>query len=118
MVGWVKLILTAAGVMVAPWALLVVLAARLPSGLLKDLAGSPARCCWRPGPGSRGCCSACSAPITHPGEPEARAMHLTDPRPGRTPPEPHRPPPCPALSGSSTEGLSGAMVIGEGGTDE
>ena len=56
--------------MVALWALLVVLAARLPSGLLKDLAGflpvigpldavvvvaltcamrpggSPARCCW------------------------------------------------------------------------
>jgi uncharacterized membrane protein YkvA (DUF1232 family) len=39
MVGWVKLILTAAAVMVGLWALLVVLAARLPPGLLKDLAG-------------------------------------------------------------------------------
>ena len=40
MVGWLKLILIAAAVMVALWALLVVLAARLPPGLLKDLAGS------------------------------------------------------------------------------
>jgi uncharacterized membrane protein YkvA (DUF1232 family) len=39
MVGWVKLILIAAGVMVALWGLLVILAARLPPGLLKDLAG-------------------------------------------------------------------------------
>ena len=39
MVGWVKLILIAAAVMVALWGLLVVLAARLPPGLLKDLAG-------------------------------------------------------------------------------
>jgi uncharacterized membrane protein YkvA (DUF1232 family) len=36
---WLKLILVAAAVMVGLWALLVVLAARLPSGLLKDLAG-------------------------------------------------------------------------------
>ena len=39
MAGWLKAILTAAAVMVALWALLVILAARLPSGLLKDLAG-------------------------------------------------------------------------------
>jgi uncharacterized membrane protein YkvA (DUF1232 family) len=39
MAGWLKLILTAAAVMVGLWALLVVLAARLPPGLLKDLAG-------------------------------------------------------------------------------
>jgi uncharacterized membrane protein YkvA (DUF1232 family) len=38
MVDWLKLILIAAVVMVALWGLLVVLAARLPSGLLKDLA--------------------------------------------------------------------------------
>jgi uncharacterized membrane protein YkvA (DUF1232 family) len=39
MTGWLKLILTAAAVMVGLWALLVILAARLPPGLLKDLAG-------------------------------------------------------------------------------
>ena len=39
MAGWLKLVLTAAAVMVALWAVLVVLAARLPPGLLKDLAG-------------------------------------------------------------------------------
>jgi uncharacterized membrane protein YkvA (DUF1232 family) len=39
MVGWLKLILIASAVMVALWALLVVLAVRLPPGLLKDLAG-------------------------------------------------------------------------------
>jgi hypothetical protein len=39
MVGWLKVILIAAAVMVALWALLVVLAARLPAGLLRDLAG-------------------------------------------------------------------------------
>ena len=39
MVDWLKAILIAAGVMVGLWALLVVLAARLPAGLLKDLAG-------------------------------------------------------------------------------
>jgi uncharacterized membrane protein YkvA (DUF1232 family) len=39
MVGWLKPILVALVVMVAVWALLVVLAARLPAGLLKDLAG-------------------------------------------------------------------------------
>jgi uncharacterized membrane protein YkvA (DUF1232 family) len=36
---WLKLILVAAGVMAGLWGLLVVLAARLPPGLLKDLAG-------------------------------------------------------------------------------
>ena len=36
---WLRLILVAAAVMVAVWGLLVILAARLPSGLLKDLAG-------------------------------------------------------------------------------
>jgi uncharacterized membrane protein YkvA (DUF1232 family) len=36
---WLKLILVAAAVMVGLWGLLVVLAARLPAGLLKDLAG-------------------------------------------------------------------------------
>jgi uncharacterized membrane protein YkvA (DUF1232 family) len=39
MVGWLKPILGALVVMVALWGLLVVLAARLPAGLLKDLAG-------------------------------------------------------------------------------
>jgi len=39
MAGWLKAILVAAAVMVGLWALLVVLAARLPPGLLKDLAG-------------------------------------------------------------------------------
>jgi hypothetical protein len=39
MVGWLKLILVAAAVMVGLWALLIVLAARLPAALLKDLAG-------------------------------------------------------------------------------
>ena len=39
MVGWLKPILVALVVMVALWSLLVVLAARLPRGLLKDLAG-------------------------------------------------------------------------------
>jgi uncharacterized membrane protein YkvA (DUF1232 family) len=39
MVDWLKLILIAAAVMVGLWALLVILAARLPPGLLKDLAG-------------------------------------------------------------------------------
>ncbi|HEX6678408.1 MAG TPA: DUF1232 domain-containing protein [Actinomycetes bacterium] len=36
---WLELVLVAVAVMVAVWALLVVLAARLPAGLLKDLAG-------------------------------------------------------------------------------
>ena len=39
MAGWLKLSLTAAAVMVGLWALLVILADRLPPGLLKDLAG-------------------------------------------------------------------------------
>src|SRR5919107_6250279 len=39
MVGWLKPILIALAVMAGLWALLVVLAARLPAGLLKDLAG-------------------------------------------------------------------------------
>jgi len=39
MAGWLKASLTAAAGMVGLWALLVVLAARLPPGLLKDLAG-------------------------------------------------------------------------------
>jgi uncharacterized membrane protein YkvA (DUF1232 family) len=39
MVDWFRAILIAAAVMVGLWALLVVLAARLPAGLLKDLAG-------------------------------------------------------------------------------
>jgi uncharacterized membrane protein YkvA (DUF1232 family) len=39
MVDWLKLILLAAAVMVGLWVLLVVLAARLPAGLLKDLVG-------------------------------------------------------------------------------
>jgi uncharacterized membrane protein YkvA (DUF1232 family) len=39
MAGWLKAILTAAVVMVGLWALLVVLAARLPPGQLRDLAG-------------------------------------------------------------------------------
>ena len=36
---WLKLLLVAAAVMVALWGLLVILATRLPAGLLKDLAG-------------------------------------------------------------------------------
>jgi uncharacterized membrane protein YkvA (DUF1232 family) len=39
MVGWLKLILIAAAVMIGLWGLLIILAARLPAGLLKDLAG-------------------------------------------------------------------------------
>jgi uncharacterized membrane protein YkvA (DUF1232 family) len=39
MIGWLRAILIALVVMVGLWALLVVLAARLPAGLLKDLAG-------------------------------------------------------------------------------
>jgi uncharacterized membrane protein YkvA (DUF1232 family) len=39
MVDWLRAILVAAAVMVGLWALLVVLAAHLPAGLLKDLAG-------------------------------------------------------------------------------
>jgi uncharacterized membrane protein YkvA (DUF1232 family) len=39
MAGWLRASLIAAAVMVGLWALLVVLAARLPPGLLKDLAG-------------------------------------------------------------------------------
>ena len=39
MAGWLKLMLIAAVVMAGLWALLVILAARLPPGLLKDLAG-------------------------------------------------------------------------------
>jgi uncharacterized membrane protein YkvA (DUF1232 family) len=39
MVGWLRAVLVALAVTVALWALLVVLAARLPAGLLKDLAG-------------------------------------------------------------------------------
>jgi uncharacterized membrane protein YkvA (DUF1232 family) len=38
-IDWLKLILIAAVIMVGLWALLAVLAARLPAGLLKDLAG-------------------------------------------------------------------------------
>jgi uncharacterized membrane protein YkvA (DUF1232 family) len=37
--GWLRLVLITLAVVVALWALLVVLAARLPAGLLKDLAG-------------------------------------------------------------------------------
>jgi uncharacterized membrane protein YkvA (DUF1232 family) len=39
LVGWIQPTLVALAVMVGLWALLVVLAARLPAGLLKDLAG-------------------------------------------------------------------------------
>jgi uncharacterized membrane protein YkvA (DUF1232 family) len=39
MSSWLRPVLVAAVVMVTLWALLVVLAARLPAGLLKDLAG-------------------------------------------------------------------------------
>ena len=39
MADWLRLLLTAAAVMIGLWALLVILAARLPPGLLKDLAG-------------------------------------------------------------------------------
>ncbi len=39
MIDWLKPVLIAVAVMVAVWGLLVILAARLPPGLLKDLAG-------------------------------------------------------------------------------
>jgi hypothetical protein len=39
MSSWLKPVVVAAAVMITLWALLVVLAARLPAGLLKDLAG-------------------------------------------------------------------------------
>jgi uncharacterized membrane protein YkvA (DUF1232 family) len=38
MVGWLRALLLALGLMVASWALLVLLARRLPPGLLRDLA--------------------------------------------------------------------------------
>ena len=44
MVDWLKLLLTALAVMVGLCVLLVILAARLPAGLLKDLAGFLAAC--------------------------------------------------------------------------
>ena len=39
MSGWLRPLLVALGLMVASWALLVLLARRLPPGLLRDLAG-------------------------------------------------------------------------------
>ena len=39
MAGWLQPVLVALAIMVALWALLVLLATRLPPGLLKDLAG-------------------------------------------------------------------------------
>jgi len=39
MSSWLQPVVVAAAVMIALWALLVVLAARLPAGLLKDLVG-------------------------------------------------------------------------------
>jgi len=39
MAGWLRGLLLALGLMVAAWALLVLLARRLPPGLLRDLAG-------------------------------------------------------------------------------
>jgi uncharacterized membrane protein YkvA (DUF1232 family) len=39
MVSWLRAVLVALAVMVVLWGLLVILAARLPAGLLKDLAG-------------------------------------------------------------------------------
>jgi uncharacterized membrane protein YkvA (DUF1232 family) len=39
MLGWIKVMAIAVAVLVALWGLLVLLAARLPPGLLKDLAG-------------------------------------------------------------------------------
>ena len=39
MLDWLRLVLIGAAVMVGLWGLLVLLAARLPAGLLKDLAG-------------------------------------------------------------------------------
>ena len=39
MSGWLRALLVALGLMVASWALLVLLARRLPPGLLRDLAG-------------------------------------------------------------------------------
>ena len=38
-VGWLRLVAIAAGVLLASWAVLLLLARRLPPGLLKDLAG-------------------------------------------------------------------------------
>jgi hypothetical protein len=39
MSGWLRALPVALGLMVASWALLVLLARRLPPGLLRDLAG-------------------------------------------------------------------------------
>lgn len=39
MVGWVRGLAIAAGLLACSWAVMVVLAARLPPGVLKDLAG-------------------------------------------------------------------------------
>jgi hypothetical protein len=40
MSGWLRALLLAVALMVGTWALLVLLARRLPPGLLRDLAGS------------------------------------------------------------------------------
>ena len=39
MIGWLRAVLVAGALMVSTWALLVLLARRLPPGLLRDLAG-------------------------------------------------------------------------------
>jgi uncharacterized membrane protein YkvA (DUF1232 family) len=42
--GWIRALALAAGVLVASWAMLVVLAARLPPGVLRELAGFLPNC--------------------------------------------------------------------------
>ena len=44
MAGWVEGVLVGGGVLLASWAVLVVLAARLPDGTLKELAGLLPNC--------------------------------------------------------------------------
>lgn len=42
--GWLRLVMVGGGLLLASWALLVVLAARLPPGALKELAGLLPNC--------------------------------------------------------------------------
>ena len=44
MSGWVRAVVVGGGVLVASWAVLVVLAARLPPGVLRELAGLLPNC--------------------------------------------------------------------------
>jgi hypothetical protein len=79
MVGWLKLILIAAAVMIGLWGLLISLAARLPAGLLKDLAGFLPACTTSSWPAAP-CSTASSKPpwmsSSSPPIPSSASAHL------------------------------------------